>query len=133
VLAPGVVEIPAQLACQVCWRQLAYGMEDTMAKITRHGGPSNKADGTPAPQPLVLVGEQGPEQFPGDLVPIVGPGPFEVIGPLETVELPPPPDEGGEQPSPGNNSETFTETPPTKTATSKAAPRRHARGAANRL
>ncbi|GAA4924519.1 DNA-directed RNA polymerase subunit RPC12/RpoP [Nonomuraea thailandensis] len=149
MIVPGVVERPTYV-CVSCgavmlpvagWPGLA-GMEENMPKITRHGGPTNaaadreeeSAGRPPANDPAIEPPERehqlnGPSE--GIEVPADGTESPEITGDGSGEALPPVEQEGDE-PSPGNSSSTFSETPPPSEETSSPAPRRRARTTASR-
>lgn len=106
LLAPGVVELPT-LLCAGCgstllitWPDPTAKEDDTMPKITVHGGSTDAAADTEAP-----------------------------AADDATSAAPDTDTEGGEPSSPGNSSSTSTEKPSDTPETSKPAPRKRTRAA----
>jgi hypothetical protein len=87
--------------------------EDSMPKITRHGGPSFR-------------------EYPGTGEPMTAVEGDELTGDGSGRALPPVEDEGGEQPSVGSSSETSSAKPLKKSEPSGASRQKRARTAGNR-
>jgi hypothetical protein len=114
--------------CPRCHNVEFFEDGDPMAKITRHGGASDKTLPTPEAAPtdaapaaevrLEYRGEHGPET--------IG---LPVDAPVYETRSE---SEGGEGSSPGSSSETSTEKPPTNSAPSSKPRRKPARKTANR-
>lgn len=113
----------------------SFHEEGTMPKISRAAGASHatRSDEPEEPARVAAEGEHGPERVwePGDS-PILPPAPDESYPP-DAVPLDETSDEeGGEEPSPGNSSETSPEKQPTSSEPSSPGPRKRARKTANR-
>lgn len=122
----GVVEAPP-LMCARCgsamWTVKPWSppLEAEMAKITRHGGPTNAREPKPIPPAEPVTGADAtaatltvdltePREHPGTGEPMEG-----VEMPADGVEREigtPAIEEGGEEPSPGSSSKTSPEKPP---------------------
>ncbi|MEU8362326.1 hypothetical protein AB0C27_40540 [Nonomuraea sp. NPDC048882] len=148
--APGVVEVPKVLRCVRCWLAmpaLAGSMEESMPKITRHGGASNARDAVPATGGVVgdvtVVGEDDPQglllperehpgvPMKGVEVPANGTESPEITGD-GTGEALPPIEQEGAGPSAGSSSETSAGKPPSSGATTNPVRPKRARTTANR-
>ena len=139
--------------CPRCHNTAFYEDGDPMAKITRHGGASDKTVPAPAEPTSGAVVEDGPtpataadptdglRDDPGTGVPMQAVS-DELEGDGSGRALPPAPDdaygpdavplEGGESSSPGSSSETSTEKPPTSPETSAPATPKRARTTGSR-
>jgi hypothetical protein len=99
--APGLVEMPGALLCTGCgfqvamvrmWEPHGSGAEDSMAKITAHGGPTNAAAGPGEPGFMPSSADPDPV---ADLIPnhVAPPGhidvtPFGSVEPVYVAERP---------------------------------------------
>lgn len=161
---PGVVEMPSSLRCAPCgyelWTSDQRGLmeEETMPKVTRHGGPTNAAadreqetadrlpatGGTVQAVPVVGEDDQAPAVLPerehpgtgvpmeGVEVPADGTESPELVGDGSGEALPLVDDSPGEEESSaGNSSSTSAEKPPSSPEKKKTARPRRARTTAS--
>jgi len=115
--------------CPRCHNTAFYEDGDPMAKITRHGGASDKTLPTPDaaavepdPTPATAADQAEAEQAEATVVDLPGGAAFP-----SAVE-----EEGGEEPSPGSSSSASTETPQTSSEPSNKTRPRRARMTASR-
>lgn len=108
----------ALFLCPRCHNTEFHEEGDPMAKITRHGGASNKT--VPSPEAGAAPKHVAPllEATPGEALP---PVPDEAYAP-DSVPL-----EGGEESSPGSSSSASSAKPPTSSEPSKPARRKPVR------
>lgn len=113
--------------CPRCHNDEFFEDGDPMAKITRHGGASDKTLPVPEPETEAVVPapDTGMGEGPGTGEPMQAVDGDEVAGDGSGRALPPIEDEGGEESSPGSSSSASTEKPqPTSEPSSKPSQRR---------